>query len=61
MGDEKGIVFAFTLFLVIGLMIGSCLGVIVERSRWESWALENGHAHYDSKTGEFVLEGSGDD
>lgn len=25
-------------------------------SSWQKWALDNGHAHYDSKTGAFVLE-----
>lgn len=41
--------------VLVGVVFGLCILLSLNKS-WQVWALENGHAHYDSKTGAFVLE-----
>ena len=43
------------LLFVLMLFIGFILGLIVNEKIWNRWCLENGHAHYNTKLGAFVL------
>lgn len=55
--------FVFNAFLVYMLFVGSWIGwvwaatrtVDYERSKWKEKCLENGYAHYDERTGEFIF------
>jgi len=46
------------LALVI-LCGGIWIGFDEANRGWESWALDNGYAHYDQRTGELILHEKG--
>lgn len=40
---------------VFGMALGSILSDNSKANEWHRWALDNGYAHFDSKTGALVL------
>ena len=48
--DDEG----FFVGLVIGLLVAFCVTGGVSKSYYHSRAIEDGVAHYDARTGEFV-------
>lgn len=43
--------------LVLGLLIGVCLGSAVTDGIWSESAAKGGNAHYDTETGKYTWDG----
>lgn len=47
--------------LLFGLVGGFLLGTYFAYQTWNNWALDNGYAHFDQRTGELILHEKGDE